>query len=216
LEHDSKQSKNTWKPAPNNSLFRFVGLSIGIPVLVIAILSAKSALTAEEWPSTSGTVVQSEKKGLSIKRLDLEVAYKVGSQALVCKRIEYGDSPRWRDSYRYYPTANTTVFYNPENPEECVLEPGISGALVFKLLIGLSLSLMALFAHGRLKGRSSAKPSQSSKPSSNSASIERAHELADSGNTVEAIKVYRQATGLGLKTSKDYIENYNKNRCVRS
>lgn len=216
MEHSSGPQNDTSKPATNYSLIRLVGLSIGIPVLVIAILSAKNALTAEDWPSTSGTVMQAEKTGLRTKRLDLKVAYTVGSQAFVCKRIEFGDSPRWRDSYRYYPTANATVFYNPENPEECVLEPGISGALVFKLLLGLSLSLVALFAHGKLKGTLPVKPGQSSGSSLNPASIEQAHELADAGKTVEAIKVYRQATGLGLKDSKEYIESYNKNRIGRS
>jgi ribosomal protein L7/L12 len=49
-------------------------------------------------------------------------------------------------------------------------------------------------------------PSRSSTPPADATSMADVHALAQQGRKIEAIKRYRQLTGVGLKEAKDYVD----------
>jgi hypothetical protein len=163
--------------------------------------------TAMKWPTVSGTVQVSDyRRGLRGKTLDLKVDYEVNGTHYSCSRVEYGRGPDSRDRFRYFQGAMVRVFHSPSDPSECVLEPGVSFAMMIELFLGLGLLALAQYAHQYLKLSS---PSNELQQSLNEASsLDQVHELAANGKLIEAIKAYRTLTGKGLRESKDYVEEY--------
>ena len=125
---------------------RLAGFGFGLPVLLFSLFFAVSALNSTNWGFTEGTVSLSNRVGFRPVILDLKVDYKVNGSNLNCSRVAFGSKPSPRDDYRYYVGAKVHVYYNNQNPSECVLEPGISGELVIIFLISLGLSMAGLYA----------------------------------------------------------------------
>jgi hypothetical protein len=140
------------------------------PMLLIAIIGVADAMKArdsESWPQTKGTVVASkvskhtsrsrDSKGRSSTSTtygaDVSYKYTVGGEAYTSERISYGDFHGSREgaeslTKKYNVGREVTVYYNPEDAAQSVLEPGTSAGTFLPLLIvgaGLMLPLVAVF-----------------------------------------------------------------------
>jgi hypothetical protein len=77
--------------------------------------------------------------------------YQVGGQALVGDRRRFSDSSsssarRAQEAANRYPVgAQVTVYYDPNNPEVCVLEPGAGMGGFVALIITLGLLGFGLY-----------------------------------------------------------------------
>jgi hypothetical protein len=120
-----------------------------------------------------------------------------------------------RDKYRYYVGANARVYFDPQNPASCVLEPGVSGWLALEFILGIGLSALGLWAHGRIKSNPGLQPASSAPvPGADPGSLDAVRELALSNRIIEAIKMYRRLKGVDLKEAKDYVDNLRRNRGI--
>ena len=146
-------------------LFTLVG---GI-VLVVGIFSIVRANASESWPMVEGEVIRtdivSNRKsggGSSTYRAKVEYQYAIDGVTRYGARVSYAGnvSSSNRGSAmaiidRYPKGSDVTVYYDPADPEESVLEPGISAKIFLTPAIGgvfLVLGLALLFSS--LKGRS--------------------------------------------------------------
>jgi Protein of unknown function (DUF3592) len=177
--------------------------------LLVALFNLARVMKSEKWPWTPGIVVTGEEYGQGEDQgYRFRVSYTVGSTQYVCGRVEWAATHTSRDKYRYYVGANARVYYDPANPASCVLEPGASGWLALELVLGLGLSAWGLWAHGKIKSSRSLQ-SVSSEPVPSVAaadSLDAVRDLALSNRTIEAIKMYRNLKGVGLKEAKDYVD----------
>jgi hypothetical protein len=198
----------------NYSVNRLVGLLFGLPILVMAIFNLGRALKSQAWPWTPGIVVEGEEYGLGENQdYHFKVNYSVASRQYVCRRVEWAAPHTSRDKYRYFVAANARVYYDPANPESCVLEPGVSGWLAVELVLGLGLSVWGLWAHGKIKaGQINQLSSSAPARISPQGSLDAVRELALSNRIIEAIKMYRELKGVGLKEAKDYVDKLRNTR----
>lgn len=198
----------------NHSLSRLIGFLFGLPLLLVALFNLGRALKSQAWPWTPGVVVSGQEQGLGEDRDYLvKVSYTVRSAEYVCRRVDWAAPHTSRDKYRYYVGANARVYYDPGNPRSCVLEPGVSGWLVLQFVLGIGLSAWGLWAHSQIKSSQRIEPASSVPvPSAAPGSIDAVRDLALSNRTIEAIKMYRELTGVGLKEANDYVENLRRNR----
>jgi hypothetical protein len=198
----------------NDSVSRLIGFLFGLPLLLVALFNLGRVLKSQTWPWTPGVVVNGEEYGLG-KNQDyhFKVSYTVASAQYVCRRVDWAAAHTLRDKYRYYVGANARVYYDPGNPASCVLEPGVSGWLALELVLGFGLSAWGLWAYGRIKSSQGVQPASSLPvPSAAQGSLDAVRDLALSNRTIEAIKMYRDLRGVGLKEAKDYVEDLERSR----
>lgn len=121
----------------------------------------RDAQASRSWPSVPGTVtiVSSRAEWVNVKRKNLsyfrpwvQSTYKVNGQALVCERFAFNDhliststKKDAEDRIKSYQVGQTVqVYYDPNDPQKSVLEPGnispsmssLVGAVIF---FGLAL-----------------------------------------------------------------------------
>ena len=121
----------------------------------------RDAQTSRSWPSVTGTVtiVSSRMEWVNVKRRNLsyfrpwvQSTYTVNEQALVCERFAFNDhlistgtKKDAEDHVKSYQVGQTVhVYYDPNDPQKSVLEPGnispsmssLVGAIIF---FGLAL-----------------------------------------------------------------------------
>jgi len=202
----------------NYPMLRFAGFVFGIPILLLGVYHLTRVSQAQTWPWTTGVVSRSD---VGIHQLFLEVPYRVGSAEYVCRQIQYGQTPSPRDRYRYYSGANTRIYYDPKNPESCVLEPEVGRSFPLLWICGFGLVACGLYAHGKIRS-AQASQSPASPLSSPSAiggarqTLDTVRDLAMSGRTIEAIKAYREVAGVGLREAKEYVDSLVKDQKLHS
>jgi large subunit ribosomal protein L7/L12 len=74
------------------------------------------------------------------------------------------------------------------------------------LVLGLVIGLFVGLAMGRSRSSTPAAPPAPARPLSPD-QIAHVRALAASGQKIEAIKAYREATGVGLKQSKEFVDS---------
>jgi hypothetical protein len=80
--------------------------------------------------------------------IDVEYAYQVAGQPYTSDRVR--DLPMWgrgsamRFADDHPPGSRVTVFYDPDDPSDAVLEPGVGGAELFQLLFLLPFNVIML------------------------------------------------------------------------
>jgi hypothetical protein len=199
----------------NLSISRLIGFLFGLPLLLLALFNLGRAFKSQTWPWTPGVVVTGEEYGQGEDEgYRFKVSYAVASAQYVCGRVDWAAAHTSRDKYRYYVGANARVYYDPANPASCVLEPGVSGALALELVLGLGLSALALWAHGKIKSTQVLQPASSVPAPSAAAqgSLDAVRDLALSNRTIEAIKMYRTLKGVDLKEAKGYVDDLRRGR----
>lgn len=127
----------------------------------IGIDQVQKATASEEWPSVQGTVrssgVREETSSSGSRRsssttyhASVVYDYQVGGQAYQGERISYGeygtgDSGRAQKIAAGYPEgAEVRVYYQPDDPQESVLEPGTGGVPWFFLAMGSAFASVGL------------------------------------------------------------------------
>ena len=102
------------------------------------------------WPSVSGTITDSTMlslrcKGVPCYRGQIEYRYRVGDVPYHCAALHLGRSrPAARDSWQrvldQYPAGKEVrVYYEPQHPDNAILEPGLVGEsiLLYKMVVAM-------------------------------------------------------------------------------
>jgi hypothetical protein len=140
--------------------------SIGFIMLRKAMIVRRMSREATQWPTVNGQVVESKvieepaRNAMgNVNNTYLIVAkyqYSVGGKQYEGERVAFG-SP----AFNYLTASNikdqfaegkeVPVYYNPSNPEECVLAPKTTVGMpsripgIFLLIIGVAIPLIAIF-----------------------------------------------------------------------
>lgn len=138
--------------------FTLVYIVLIVSALYFTFVAAPKALNTNEWPYTQGKVTQSElverkrsnKNGdiINVYSAKIQYQYTVDGKTYSATQLRGADRNQNRIESliaKEYPTdAVTTVFYNPENPGEAVLQQGLSLAhILIGLFLLVSISSMA-------------------------------------------------------------------------
>ena len=139
---------------PSSPRARIGNLIVGGSPLVAGVLlillcghTLHVARDTATWPSTSGTITQSEfipgSHGMTADTTRFEYRYTVGVTAYKGEKISWGDtrSSGWS---LYTAGQNVVVFFNPDQPEQAVLQTGTDRWTYVQLGVGFLLSLSGL------------------------------------------------------------------------
>ena len=134
--------------------FAWIFVAIGLWFLIRFSLNLRKAKRAENWPTMDGVITQSQ---ISIQRSRdsddgrvsnlygalVRYSYRVKGEEYSGDRIAFvdvhtGDEERARDILARYPLgAAVRVFYNPADPQNAMLEPGVNQQAFVPFLIPL-------------------------------------------------------------------------------
>jgi len=133
---------------------RFIGLIfafLGLWCLAMGISMGIEGIKAQKWPRAKGRIIMSKVEELRTKSnirvarlcLHLEYLYMVGDRILEGHRLNSG----WRcfasedyikEVLKKYPAGKKVeVYYNPQNPEISMLEPGLNWSVFLMCGFGL-------------------------------------------------------------------------------
>lgn len=140
--------------------------------------------------------------------LDMGYEYEVNGRRYEGHRVSFS---AWDPQYslnllnswtaaRYPAGTLASVHFDPLDPSRSVLEPGIQFSAWIAIILGI------IFI--RLSTGFRAQPAVIENAPSQKPTVEMAKSLALSGDLIAAIKIYRKATGTGLKESKDFIDAF--------
>lgn len=134
------------------SIMRVLGILIGISLLIYGFINIQKSLSTNTWSSTTGTVSQSEMKGLKKSRkFHLAVSYSASGSSYVCERYGFGNSPQKLEADQYPLHAKVPIYYDPNQPHECVIKRGLSLANVMLAGAGLLFFVIGIDSHRKLK-----------------------------------------------------------------
>ncbi len=109
-------------------------------VFMLATLwNAISAVESKRWPEAPGVISASyvEKSYIADEGTQytpiVVYRYRIGGLDYIGKRISFGNSNA-SITKKYRSGQEVIVRYNPENPEQCVLEPGLNRSLVIQFV----------------------------------------------------------------------------------
>ena len=129
---------------------------VGGGLLFIGIRSKRAAQASRAWSSTQGTVDSSQVIASGSQRskwykAQVTYTFKVNGQSYTSDKVFFGDArsssmpKEQRVADRYKAGAPVEVFYNPQQPQEAVLERRTGGTTVVYLILGSVLLLLAVF-----------------------------------------------------------------------
>jgi len=140
-----------------------IGLIIsifGLIVLLFALKAIKKAKASSQWLTAEGEITKSIKTESKVKKGDIttydaeiEYKYTVNGREYTSDRIYFGSSisiggGEIKSSFlfgKYYASKKVTVFYNPEDEEESVLETGIQNELYWVVAISIIIIAFGIF-----------------------------------------------------------------------
>jgi len=126
----------------------YLFLAAGTAVIVLSCWNAMRAVQSRKWPECSGTVITSaleetRSEGEYLYRPAVSYRYVVGGDELVGKRVRFCDSfvltrrsPASRIVKRYSAGSAVVVRYDPDDPGESVLEPGLNSRIFLSGVLG--------------------------------------------------------------------------------
>ena len=103
---------------------------------------------AKKFPTTKGRIIRSEiGEGRMIRRgIEIEYTYAVNGVKYHGYRYRYDDhnvTMEWQSTAVVYPRwSSQKVYYNPQNPADSLLMPGIDGSDLLLLLFALPLNVL--------------------------------------------------------------------------
>ena len=135
-----------------------IGLQLGGGgLLVDGLRNANKALLSRNWPTTVGRVVRAEPRGSSTLSISnpwafdpgIKYQYTVEGVTYTGDRVSFGRIPSTAEGVgivlMQYPVgASVTVWYDPDDPDRAVLEPGASGDSWAEAALGLILVITGL------------------------------------------------------------------------
>ena len=153
-------------------IFTIVFCFIGAGFIFIGAFAYRKAKKTLSWKQTQGTILLSEVKksasnaispdiGSNTNRANYRYAniytpevsysYRVQMVDYVSNKIDvfknFGTSSSARAfaiTKKYPVNANVTVYYDPENPKDAVLEAGVKTGSLFFLIVGIALFVIPL------------------------------------------------------------------------
>ena len=136
---------------------------IGIYILVLGRRSMQVGTASLTWPKTPGRILTSEvKRGAKgSARAAITYGYSVAGQSHTASRVNLSlagsnlnESSRIVNAHPV--NSDVTVYYNPADPAEAVLEPGPKGGSTTTLLAALmfvgSLAMVGIYLYALSQG----------------------------------------------------------------
>lgn len=116
--------------------------------------AAWNSMRAESYPTVQGVVIHSDVEvnhgdDATTYGVDVKYRYEVGRRQYIGEQYRYGDMAS-NDDYakrivRSLPVESiVTVYYNPDDPSDAVLKPGVNGADLFAMLFMTPFNLVML------------------------------------------------------------------------
>jgi hypothetical protein len=149
-------------------LISLVFVAIGLGLFLYAWSVSAKAQQSPSWPSTDGVISHSavllqmqqaaNSTNTATYKADLAYRYKVHGREFSCGRVTFIDfsstTARAQGLVNQYPNgAAVTVYFNPRNPADAVLEPGgASGILVLYIVGGFFAAAGLMFLVGSVTG----------------------------------------------------------------
>ena len=147
-----------------NILLGLAFLAAGIGLAAWGFMNLSTAMESKSWPTADGKIVSSKvvkktesytdsnrrRKTRTLYEAQVRYDYKVGGRSLIGGRITMADSSSSSESRakkiskRYPPGSACTVYYNPDKPEQAVLEAGITFGTLMLPGIGVLFALCGL------------------------------------------------------------------------
>jgi hypothetical protein len=140
-------------------VFTLFGL-IGLAVLLWGGWLFYYGLASAAWPTVPGRITQAavahsrtdpSRGTLTADSADIRYAYAVGEQQFIGHRLSFGyfyssnvGSETGDYLLRYSVGKQVTVYYDPGNPAEAVLEPGIGPSIFILIAIGAGFGFIGL------------------------------------------------------------------------
>ncbi len=132
-------------------IFAFTFLLLGLSCVVIGTWKATIGLKAKSWPKAVGRIIISKAEPLRANQkiriaascISLDYIYLVGDKIYDGHNLDSGwscfSSPkRVKEILKKYPTGKKVyVYYNPNNPSQSLLEPGLNWSIYFLWGIGI-------------------------------------------------------------------------------
>jgi hypothetical protein len=149
--------------------FTIVYLALIIGAIYFTFFSAPKALNSNEWPRVQGEVTKSEiiERRRTTKTGDRITVYsaKIHFQYTVDGKQYTANQTKWADHHsskkieqtlnaRYSTGSNVTVYFNPNNPGNAVLQKGLGmGHVLTGLFLLVSIAAMAWALYRNAKKR---------------------------------------------------------------
>lgn len=135
-------------------VFGFI-FGMGFMPLYIGYQEVKGAFASSNWPFVYGTITHSEVKiteervsgSTTTKRNysyqpEIKYEYYLDGMPLIGERVRFGGVSNRQIAENlvgiYKPGDEVQVYYNPDNPKDSVLEPGISFGMLLMPMLGLA------------------------------------------------------------------------------
>ena len=122
-------------------IFPLIFVVAGLIIAFVGVRGLVKAKASVDWPSSQGKIVSSSleshrstgnnSRSSTTYHADILYEFSVEGTTFNGTRVAYGDygtsnpSRARRIVNRYPKEKSVTVYYMPENPEECLLEPGL-------------------------------------------------------------------------------------------
>lgn len=147
--------------------FTLAYLALVLSAFYFSFVTMPRAVNSNDWPQAQGKVVNSELvqrsrmhrsgKRVTVYSAKVNYIYHVDGKPFASHQLKWADrngpAQVEADMLSQYPAgANVTVFYNPGNPSEAVLQKGISldHILIGMFLLGSILAMaFAMFRNAR-------------------------------------------------------------------
>lgn len=141
-------------------LFGSVFALIGGGLMFFGVMDSVKAASSNSWPTVRGTILSSEISSSTDSdsdttyTSDIRYSYSVGGSPIEGSQVLFGEgSTSDYDAVqklvdRYPEKSLVTVYYNPDDPTEAVLEPGFNAWLLLPLGIGGVFLLVGLGVGG--------------------------------------------------------------------
>jgi hypothetical protein len=138
----------------------------GVTSLGVGIFNLQSARGSESWPTVEGTIKESEVfdyyTDTVMYQALISYSYVVDNTRYTGMTVGYdvggtSDPAPQREIVERYPVGSTvTVYYDPNDPKDAVLEPGAKGSIWGPVIRGTLLLFIGMaggaLAAGRLRG----------------------------------------------------------------
>jgi hypothetical protein len=130
-------------------------ISLSLAWLVFGAIGFTKAVTSYKWPTTDGTVVSAQvvrPTGKSTKYIaEIGYSYQVGGKEYVSKKFKAtsarGTSGWAKQVVEQHPVGSmVSVHYNPNKPQDAVLEPGLQSDNYWMTVAPLLIIALLAFA----------------------------------------------------------------------
>lgn len=134
-------------------LFPAVFIPAGTACLVIGVRQTADAIQSPNWPRAEGKIVYVGRKSQSV---DVRVVYDYFVNGKHYRAFRHSAASSYaRPSHRYKVGGPVTVYHDPADPQNAVLDPGLQAGPVLFALFG-AVSIVVGFLIGRFLYRDGA------------------------------------------------------------